>query len=319
MNKFTVVTGVLFAVLLLLFPSKAHAADLTITCDAENCSSSGGSLFNYKKIAPGFSVTKSVQVDNSDNPDSCSLHLQAVRNGVKQDHDLGDKILLTIERGGTKFEDTMSDLFGQNVFLGTINAGSKAEYTWTANFMRDSGNNYQGSFLGFNFDLNFECGTAPEGNEGNNGNNNNSNNNNGNTSNNRGVGGVLQMVFGDLILGESTEETDDSVQPDAASDSRGPNGNVLGVECENTYPWWLILLAQGILSLFTVLFSLLKQMLGKLWLVPIMLGVVSQLVHSYLGCGCSTGHWCERYIILNLIIMLISLGGYSLFARTRSA
>jgi len=70
-----ILTLLIFLVLLLSNPSSALASDLTVTCNGTNCTNSGNSLFNQTNIYPGYSVTKTIEIDNLANLDSCNLNL----------------------------------------------------------------------------------------------------------------------------------------------------------------------------------------------------------------------------------------------------
>lgn len=70
---------------------------------------------------------------------------------------------------------------------------------------------------------------------------------------------------------------------------------VKGVSCsDKNYYWWLPLVIQLLLGIILIKRSI---------IFPIILGIVSQLIHQWLGCNCATNIWCTRYWILNLIIV----------------
>jgi len=66
---------IVFFLIVLATPSKAIASDLTVTCNGTSCTNDGNSLFNQTNIYPGYSVTKTIKIDNLANLDSCNLNL----------------------------------------------------------------------------------------------------------------------------------------------------------------------------------------------------------------------------------------------------
>lgn len=272
-----------------------------ITCTTANCSGSQGSLFHETNIAPGFSTSKTVSIDNSGNTDTCNLYLQTTRSTVPGTPDLSSMINMVIKRDSTiLFGNTsMSELFSQNLFLGSISAGSTAEYTWEAAFDPSSSNDYQSSEVYFDFNLSFTCGSTPADN-----------------STNQNLGGNTIQV-----LGEGTEASQDSGNNVESIYDRelhiedGNGGNILGTECEYTYPWWIFLLIQTALSLFLIFAMISKRSGSRIWLVLILFGVLSQAIHLIAGCGCLVEYWCTKYIYLNLTIVAVSLFLYYLLTR----
>jgi hypothetical protein len=300
---------IIFSVLLFLsIPSKAFAADLTITCNGSSCRSNGGSLFNETNIAPGYSVTKTVLIDNSTNSDDCNLYLQATRVGSKPEIDLVDKIDTTIYTGSQIYfgPQPLAELLGQNLFLGVVSNGSSKEYSWGSSFNTDSGNEYQDSGVIFNFNINFTCGTAP-------------------TLTPTSViptptptsAFTLNNDAGGLsVLGVATENVNPSlngVTPSVTITDGNTNiGNVLGTQCEASNNWWIVLVVQVILSVIALIIKGFKPSLSSFWLLLILLGILSQVAHNYWGCGCVTDYWCTNYLSLNLFGVLTGIFCYYL-------
>ena len=72
------------------------------------------------------------------------------------------------------------------------------------------------------------------------------------------------------------------------------------------YAWWLPLVLQLGGSLLYAAYAVNKDKKFR-YLLPIFaVGILSQLVHSFLGCNCATGIWCERYWVFNLGIVVVS-------------
>ena len=167
-----VLPAFLFFICLDLIPvSKVKAADQTITCSASGCSGFSGALFNETNMAPGYSVTKTFAVDNTDNSDNCSLFMSAQNTTAPDQFANFPTRLITVINDGVNdlFGDgtgvnpkNFSDLFSQgNIFLGTVPANGNKSYNWFVNFNKDSGNTYQNNNLTFSFSLNFSCGNKP--------------------------------------------------------------------------------------------------------------------------------------------------------------
>ncbi|OGD63878.1 hypothetical protein A2160_01440 [Candidatus Beckwithbacteria bacterium RBG_13_42_9] len=72
------------------------------------------------------------------------------------------------------------------------------------------------------------------------------------------------------------------------------------------YPWWLPLVLQGLLTLVYFWFIWRQPEMKGWWFAPVILSLLSQLIHEILGCNCGTGRWCPWYWVFNLIILLIT-------------
>jgi len=297
--------GFFTALLFLSIPVKAFAADLTITCNGSSCSSNGGSLFNETNIAPGFTATKSLLIDNSTNNDACNLYLLSSRVGEKPNFDLAAKITTVLSAGDTVYfgaePQTLTDMLGQNLSLGLVDANSSKEYSWRSTFNTDSGNDYQNSAVVFNFNISFTCGTAPTVTPTPSPVVHTPTPTPASTVTNNNAGGLS-------ILGVATENVSPSitgVTPSATITDGNTNiGNVLGTQCEASNNWWLVLVIQVLLSVIVLVLKGFKPSLSSFWLLLILLGILSQVAHNYWGCGCVVDYWCTNYLSLNLMGVL---------------
>jgi len=400
--------------LAVIFIGVSRAADKTVACDGSGCNSGSDALFEETNIAPGDSVTQSIEVDNSDNPDDCGLTLQT-KNDIEGEEpgDFATKLFTVIKDGGVDVfgvrdgndkatdDKSLADVFAAGpVSLGTIAAGATNTFDWTVTFGLDAGNTYQSAETEFDFDLVFECG-EPEV---------------------LGLGGVGGPVgapvctdakpglptdfaasagpgtgvvnlswtpptapytyfliaysdssdwppkWGNPDVGNVTSYTasglgsgvywfwlragngcmpGDFVGPISPGAIAGVPGagpvapgflpGVLGVEeekevkgvgeevlgeeaCTDEYHrWWLPLVIQAILTFGYLWFIRKREEKAKRWwLIPIVLAILSQIVHGILDCNCATGEWCPRYWLLNLIVLTVLLFAYYFFRKRKS-
>ena len=397
--------------LAVIFIGVSRAADKTVVCDGSGCDSGSDALFEETNIVPGDSVTQSIEVDNSDNPDDCGLTLQT-KNDIEGEEpgDFATKLFTVIKDGGVDVfgvrdgndkaadDKNLADVFTAGpVSLGTIAAGATNTFDWTVTFGSGAGNKYQSAETEFDFDLVFECGEPEVLALG-------------------GVGGPVGApvctdaepglstnfaVLAGLGAGEVTLSWTTPAPPYtyfliAYSDSsdwppkwgnpdvgnvtsytasglgsgvywfwlRAGNGcmpgdfvgpispgaiagapgagpvapgflpgvlgveeevkgveeEVLGVEActDEYYTWWLPLVIQAIL-VFGYLWFIRKreEKAKRWWLTPIVLAILSQIVHEILDCNCATSEWCSRYWLLNLVVLIISLFAYYFFRRRK--
>jgi hypothetical protein len=216
--------------------------------------------------------------------------------------DLAERIDLIIQSNNHLYfpKASFADFFGQSISLGVVGANSLSEYSWIANFQAESGNDYQNTNVAFNFNLNFTCGSAPII----------SNTPvpttiqflRNNTSNNQNTTStsVLGLETDNVELGLDQASVDDSVNGGVVD-----TGNIMGIECESNYNWWIVLLIQSVLSVIVLSLKLIRTSLPRLWSLPLLFGLLSQAVHTYFGCGCSEGYWCSKYIYLNLLVVIV--------------
>ncbi len=167
MNKiFKYITLLLLSLGVLVFPPKALAADLTVTCpdSASSCniSPSGTPLFEEFNVYPGYTNTRQITVVNEDINDSCSLVLSIPEESISDPYNLAEVVLTDIESGVSYFDNTLETLFNLpapgTLDLGTIPVNDSRVYNWTVTMDPEAGNEYQGVSTIFDFGLQFSCG-----------------------------------------------------------------------------------------------------------------------------------------------------------------
>lgn len=310
-SRLPLIISLIFGLFFFIHPDKAFAADLTITCNSDSCVSSTENLFNHTNISPGFSIVKTIQVENLNTDSSCDLQLYVERAGKKNNPDLAEKLSVVITRGGeTLFGNkgantkSIADMFDQNIInWGSVQANTSAEYIWETNFNTDSGNEYQQSSASFNFSLNFVCNTPIE----------NGSNVDGVETTNRGTG-LIAHVLGNISQSEGNGQTDEntdniaSEQENSRSDkSTDSTGSILGTECSESFPWWIIILLQIASEIAAITAVVLRKTIRKLWLIPVISAIIFQIAHYLLGCDCTNDYWCPKYIFINLALTAVTL------------
>jgi hypothetical protein len=118
-------------------------------------------------------------------------------------------------------------------------------------------------------------------------------------------------------LGVSTEATPTptgSPEPNST-----PQGQVeSAATCSDPYyPWWLPLVLQLVVIMIYYAFFRNRKNQGSWWVMPGVIGVMSQIIHQILGCNCGTGDWCKWYWVFNVIIILLTGLGYKYFLRQK--
>ena len=164
-TKFVFISLLVTFFWLLIAPASVSAANLTVSCDGSDCLTSPTSpsiLFNETNWLPGDSVTQTVTVDNSENPDPCNLTFDT-SNEVQTPSDFASQLNTSIDFGATNyFNSSLNNLFGLGpVSLGTVPAGAIQAYDWSVAFSPAAGNQYQLASTVFDFDMIFACGLPP--------------------------------------------------------------------------------------------------------------------------------------------------------------
>ncbi|MFC1653669.1 hypothetical protein ACFL1M_02380 [Patescibacteria group bacterium] len=126
-----------------------------------------------------------------------------------------------------------------------------------------------------------------------------------------GVGGGT--VLGVTTFGQPSAQTGSvqglSDEEDQQEEVEGLEGSIEGVtDCEETIPWWVPLLIQLLVTIAYYIFISHSEgnSFIKILLLPAIFGILSQIAHSFLGCGCSASYWCERYLVINLVIFSLT-------------
>lgn len=149
------------AIAALLISAASYAADVTVTCNTEQCTASPSDtpLFQEENWVPGQGATKQIAFQNNRSED-CTAQLSAT--GVSQSPEDFPSILHTVIRKGETnwYTGTLAELYGNQVSLDTLSAGTSATYDWSIMFDPAAGNEYQGAEMSFDFATNFACPTV---------------------------------------------------------------------------------------------------------------------------------------------------------------
>jgi hypothetical protein len=229
---------VLLAAAALISIPWSKAAEFSINCDDNGCDNSGQKFFDNTAVAPGESVTRSLEIQNNAK-DQINVNVKAVKkDGTDEDflqyvsleiHDVG---------GPSRFNGSVSDFFNQTIDLGAVPAGQPKAIDFTMT-LADVPNEYQGKKINFDFPVNLSVPGGPSS-----------------PSATDGVGGAggggvgaspspspklsLTSFFGGQIAGLQTgpeESPEPSVSP---SPSASPD--ILGQTSPRNWYWWLLLL-----------------------------------------------------------------------------
>lgn len=167
---------IIFIILLFRFSfTTVNAADISVTCDSEGpCAldPTPGTLFNDSAYLPGQSIARKISIVNNDIDDSCNLYIDTVNE--TDNAGISAKVF-------TALSDGTSDLYGErdgqgnaggtrtlrtlydagSIFLTDLPASSSKAISWVVTFDPQTTDEYQGTTVSFDFDLQFTCGTLP--------------------------------------------------------------------------------------------------------------------------------------------------------------
>lgn len=160
--------------------SKAYAADLDITCDPDDGSTSctvlpsntaalfdptdtpNPSEYPLSDMKPGDTVKRKIYVHNNGRQ-TCyfTINSAEVTNELYNfSHILQTEITDGVDSTGYV---PFSDIFENTpIYLGTLGGGTSKTFDWNVLFPITAGNEYQRANLVFNFTWNFSCGEEPE-------------------------------------------------------------------------------------------------------------------------------------------------------------
>lgn len=168
MKQMLSVSAVLLTAITAIFAMPVYAADLTFTCDSDECSlSSEDSLFDVKSFLPGDSVKKEIAVKNERN-EECEVFLHIDKDSVTPD-EFDDRLLTAVrsqdddvygESDGDTARDNKSiaNIFGEDsISLGTVDSDTEKVFQWLVTFDTNAGNEFQGAKLSFNADVSATC------------------------------------------------------------------------------------------------------------------------------------------------------------------
>ncbi|MCR4263229.1 MAG: CalY family protein [Candidatus Roizmanbacteria bacterium] len=296
----------------LFFPlNPSLAADYTVTCTVDGCTSPRTALFQETSAVPGDSVSKSFTVQN-DRTEPIHVSLGGTKNSDTDEQFL-EVVDVSIKNGdGTVIRNSTLSQFlnGETVPLGEIAAGESTEYRMILTFRTGSMNDYQGKKANFTIVVQIQGEDANDENSASNpsfdslqpsGSPSNS------TSSVSGISAAVNALSTTVgsILGS------DIFADINISEAFLPKAEVLGTaNCAGTNTWWWIPLAiQSGLSLVLLYRAAHKKQTSLIVPVIITAGAsaLSQISHRVFGCGCSPQYWCLQYGYINALIFMLTL------------
>ena len=146
----TVFTASVFAILVIKI---SQAADFDIACDANSCTSPGSAIFNQTNVAPGDSVTKTIEIKNQ-HGETINMDMTTSENSDTDTTFLNVVDVLVKEENGTvRFTGSLTAFLNNPAIdLGSLNAYGTKQITITLSF-QDVGNQYQGQQAKFNIPI----------------------------------------------------------------------------------------------------------------------------------------------------------------------
>lgn len=304
-------------VVLLFTPSAIFAADLDITCYADQAPvivRNEDPLFQLTGFLPGSSESRTIYVKNTDGINDCRIYFLSSGNSNL----LTDKIEVNVSGG--LFNGSLTQYIDNTkLLMANLSPNEEVTRTITIGLPANAGNEYASQSASFDITVQSEWGddTVVEGedDQGEVAGTTDSTKEDGGTSgsfltNILGVGGaretLSQETNGENGIEQEEKETDTDKKEEETVLGEKDNG-----ECTEKTLWWLPLIVQLILTLFILMFDkgILKRKNIKM-ILSLLLGLTAFLIIRYIGCGCNPVWLCENHWILNLIISLIPIFKY---------
>ena len=142
---------ILITAVALLWIPFSRAADQTITCTDSGCSGISDALFNEAGVAPGESVTKSLEIINN-HSQTLKLALDPSQN-TGTDTDFIESVTVTVTTDkGSRFTGTLGQFLTAYIDLEKLESGQRRPVE-IALSLADAGNEFQGKQAKFSFDL----------------------------------------------------------------------------------------------------------------------------------------------------------------------
>lgn len=128
------------------------AADQTITCVPDGCSGLQNSLFDELSVAPGGSVTKSIEIINK-HGETMKLAMSVSKNNLTDD-DFSKLVAVTVKTDGAnnRFTGSLESFLVSYIDLEKLENGQHRLVEITLS-LPDVGNEYQGKQAKFSFDV----------------------------------------------------------------------------------------------------------------------------------------------------------------------
>ena len=142
---------ILISAAALLWIPFSRAADQTITCTDSGCSGISDALFNESSVAPGESVTKSLEIINN-HSQTLKLALSPSKN-TDTDDDFIELVDVTVTTDkGSRFTGTLGQFLTAYIDLEKLESGQRRPVSISL-ALADVGNDFQGKQAKFSFDL----------------------------------------------------------------------------------------------------------------------------------------------------------------------
>jgi hypothetical protein len=147
MNKKTLFNSIILSAVIFsgvfLFYQSARAEEVQFG-DKDIFVDFDGLPFNLSNWAPGNSAQKTIVINNNENFD-IDVYLKA--SSTSTDKSLANVLTITTNNQSKH----LSDLFDNNITLGSVNSGGSQDYDVAIKFDEDAGNEYQGKTINFDF------------------------------------------------------------------------------------------------------------------------------------------------------------------------
>lgn len=279
--------------LVILVVKISQAADYDIICDANGCTSPGTAIFNETTVAPGNSVTKTIEIKNQ-HGETINMDMTASQN-LGTDNDFLNVVDVVVQEVNsfTRFTGTLTAFLNNPAIdLGSLNAYKTKLIAITLTF-QNVGNEFQGKQAKFDIPVHINVQSPAIGGGG------------GITTGTTGAAtspsplplGTVAGVFTSPIsqvLGEATP----------AAESQLPSGFTAG---HTTFNWWWPLVIQFFL---TMIYYFLKRRNHRSLIIlavfPLILALLSQFIHSRLSCPADS-QFCPWYWLFNLSIFILNI------------
>ena len=108
------------------------------------------------------------------------------------------------------------------------------------------------------------------------------------------------------ILGETTQSAQETEEEPSWTINQ--SGQVLAEsDCQTQIPWWVPLLIQLALTLLLVVITRGSQLRNRIAWIILLMGILSELSHIYIGCPCEENNLCRWYGVINILIIALGL------------
>lgn len=235
MKKLLILFFIITSIFILIPISRA--ADQTITCISSGCSGIADALFNELGVAPGVSVTKSIEIINNQG-ETIKLAMSVSKNEVTDD-DFTKLVDVIVNTDGfnNRFTGTLESFLTSYIDLEKLENNQHRLVDITLS-LTDVGNEYQGKQAKFSFDIKIEQETPGTGVGG------------GGDTTTATSPSPSPLVLGTTSFINEVENIFSAVLGES-SPSAGPAELISGlVKGRSTWPQWLLILPLPIIIFF---------------------------------------------------------------------